>query len=144
MTDRRNKMKMELKNIEINSIVVNPRIREELGDIDALSNSIHEFGLITPLLINKNQVLISGLRRLEACKKLGHTHIQAIIVDIEDENLLFHIESQENLCRKSLTPSEIDKEIEMKRRFALDKIRAKSFLGNIWNKIRNIFKKKRK
>jgi ParB family chromosome partitioning protein len=137
-------MKMELKDVEIKSILVKQRIREELGDIDALSNSIQEFGLIHPLLINKNHVLISGLRRLEACKKLGHSHIQAIIVDIEDENLLFHIESQENLCRKSLTPSEIDKEIEMKRRFALHRIRAKSILGYVWNKIKKVFKKKKK
>jgi ParB family chromosome partitioning protein len=137
-------MKMELKNIEINRIVTGHRIREDLGDIDALANSIREFGLLTPVLINVSHRLISGFRRLEACKKLGMTHIQAILVDIEDDNLLFHIESQENLCRKPLTASEIDKEIEMKKRFAIAKIRGKTFLGNIWNKIRNIFKKKEK
>lgn len=137
-------MKMELKNIEINSIGINNRIREDLGDIDVLSNSIRDFGLISPLLINRDQVLISGLRRLEACKKLGHSHIQVIIVDLEDDNLLFHIESQENLCRKPLTAAEVDKGIEMKKRFALDEIRGKTFLGNIWNKIRGVFKKKEK
>lgn len=133
---------MELKNIEINRIVTRQRIREDMGDIDTLANSIREFGLLTPILINSNLRLISGLRRLEACKKLGQTHIQAILVDIQDENLLFHIESQENLCQKSLTASEIDKEIELKKRFAVAKIREKTFLGNIWNKIRNIFKKR--
>lgn len=137
-------MKMELKDVEIDSIVVRPRIREDLGDIDALSNSIAEFGLLSPVLINRNQVLVSGLRRLEACKKLGRSHIQAIIVEVEDDNLLFHIESQENLCRKDLTPAEIDKEIEMKKRFALAKIRAKTLLGSIWNKIRGFFKKRKK
>lgn len=137
-------MKMELKEVEIARIVVKPRIREDLGDIDALSNSIAEFGLLSPVLINRNQVLVSGLRRLEACKKLGRSHIQAIIVEVADDNLLFHIESQENLCRKDLTPAEIDKEIEMKRRFALAKIRAKTLLGSIWNKIRGFFKKRKK
>lgn len=135
-------MKMELKNVEISSIVVKPRIRVELGDLDALSSSIDEFGLIAPVLINKNHLLISGLRRLEACKKLGRSHIQAIVVDVEDENLRFHIEAQENLCRKPLTPSEIDKEIEIKKKFALSKIRAKTFLGNMVNKIKKIFKKR--
>jgi ParB family chromosome partitioning protein len=135
-------MKMELKNIEINRIVIKQRIREDMGDIDALANSIRELGLLTPVLINSKHLLISGFRRLEACKKLGQSHIQAILVDVEDENLLFQIESQENLCRKSLTTSEIDKEIEMKKRFAMAKIRGKTFLGNIWNKIKNIFSKK--
>jgi len=135
-------MKMELKNIDINRIVTRQRIREDVGDIDDLANSIREFGLLSPVLINSNYLLISGFRRLEACKKLGQTHIQAILVDIVDENLLFQMESQENLCRKSLSTSEIDKEIEMKKRFAIAKIRGKTFLGNIWNKVRNILKKR--
>ena len=64
-------MKMELKDIDISRIVTRQRIREDVGDIDDLANSIHEFGLLSPVLINSNYLLISGLRRLEACKKLG-------------------------------------------------------------------------
>ncbi|MCK4835145.1 MAG: ParB N-terminal domain-containing protein, partial [Candidatus Aminicenantes bacterium] len=128
---------------EIKDVCVKSRIREELGDIDALAKSISEFGLISPVLINKNMVLISGLRRLEACKKLGHSNIQALVVNIEDENILFQLESQENLCRKPLTPAELDKGIEMKKRFALTRLRGRTFLGNIWNKITHLFRKKR-
>ena len=64
-------MKMELKDIDISRIVTRQRIREDVGDIDDLANSIHEFGLLSPVLNNSNYLLISGLRRLEACKKLG-------------------------------------------------------------------------
>jgi ParB family chromosome partitioning protein len=137
-------MQMELKTINIDDIVIKSRIREDLGDIDALAKSIGEFGLMSPILVNKKLVLLSGLRRIEACKKLGQTQIKALLVNLDDENVMFYIESQENLCRKSLTPAELDNEIEMKRKLALKKIRGESVLGRVWNRLKSLFGKKRK
>lgn len=137
-------MHMELKTVDIDDIVMNPRIREDLGDIDALAKSIGEFGLICPILLNKKMVLLAGLRRIEAFKSLGLNRIQAILVDLEDESIMFNIESQENLCRKSLTQAELDKEIEIKRKIALKTIWGKSIVGRVWNRLKGLFKKKRK
>lgn len=134
-------MELGLTNVNIDEIVIKSRIREELGDINELANSIKEIGLLSPILINKNNILVSGLRRIKACRKLGYTKIQALIIDINDEMALFNMEAQENLRRKDLTHSELDKEIEIKKRFAYDKFRKKSFLKNIWNRLSKIFRK---
>jgi ParB family chromosome partitioning protein len=45
--------------------------RHDLGDIGALAESIRRFGLLDPILITKDNRLMAGGRRLEACKLLG-------------------------------------------------------------------------
>ena len=53
-------MEKELKTIDIDLIVLNPRIREDLGDIDELARSINEYGLMCPILINTKNVLLAN------------------------------------------------------------------------------------
>ena len=134
-------MQMELKEINIDQIVIKKRIREDLGDIDELARSINEYGLIIPIIISKKNHLISGLRRIKACEILGFTKIKAIILDIEEEVEFFNIEVQENLCRKPLTPEELDNEIEIKRKYATGQIKRKSVLGSIWRRVSSILEK---
>ncbi len=133
-------MQKELKTIDIDLIVINPRIREDLGDIDELAHSITEYGLMCPILINTKNVLLAGLRRIEACKRLGHTSIEALVIDIDEELDIFNYETQENLCRKALTPAELDKEIELKKTYAWKRIKQKSVVSRLWNKITRFFK----
>ncbi len=55
----------------VDSILVGTRHRADLGDIDALAASIDRDGLLQPLTITIDGVLVCGARRLAAIKKLG-------------------------------------------------------------------------
>jgi len=55
----------------VDSIQVGARHRKDLGDIDTLKASIDEHGLLQPLTITEEGVLICGRRRLEAIRQLG-------------------------------------------------------------------------
>ena len=55
----------------VESILVGTRHRADLGDIDALAASIDRDGLLQPLTITIDGVLVCGARRLAAIKKLG-------------------------------------------------------------------------
>lgn len=136
-------MSAQLVMLNIGDIVVKSRIRDEIGDLSALESSIKHFGLLFPVVVNQDKVLISGMRRLEACKKLGHTQIQAIVVEVKEGILTLEMECQENLCRKELTPQEVDKIIEMKLKYVPQRyIKTGTFnvLGKIWDKISGIGK----
>lgn len=47
----------------------NPRINENA--VQAVANSIKEFGFNVPIIIDKNNVIVAGHTRYEACKLLG-------------------------------------------------------------------------
>ena len=52
--------------------------------VDELAESILQSGLRTPILLRRDGerfVLVEGLHRLEACKKLGETTIFGYLVD---------------------------------------------------------------
>ena len=53
------------------SIRVGRRHRIELGDIDELAASIQRDGLLQPITITPDGVLVCGARRLAAIKRLG-------------------------------------------------------------------------
>lgn len=55
----------------IDSIIIGARHRTDLGDIEALTASIAEMGLLQPPTITPDGVLVCGVRRLAALKKLG-------------------------------------------------------------------------
>lgn len=55
----------------VDSILVGTRHRADLGDIDALAASIDRDGLLQPVTITIDGMLVCGARRLAAIKKLG-------------------------------------------------------------------------
>ncbi|MGV1005311.1 MAG: ParB N-terminal domain-containing protein, partial [Candidatus Nanopelagicales bacterium] len=55
----------------VDSILIGTRHRADLGDIDALAASIDRDGLLQPVTITIDGVLVCGARRLAAIKKLG-------------------------------------------------------------------------
>lgn len=108
--------------MEIDKIMVDGRLRKEMGNIDELAASIKEFGLIQPIVIDFATIsLVAGGRRLAAVKKLGWTelvHGRDFVYREELENedkkiRLQAVELEENLRRKQLTWQE---EIEGKAR----------------------------
>ncbi len=100
---------VEFLGIEDIKIDEKERIRTTSGQvIEDLKESIDELGLFHPILINKDNKLIAGYRRLTACKKLGWNIIPAFRMNNINEMDKIKIELQENIMRKNLSPYEID------------------------------------
>jgi ParB family chromosome partitioning protein len=88
--------------IKIEEVKVHQRFRSDLGDLTSLKESIHRLGLLQPIGITKDHVLVYGHRRLEAAKLLKWTEIPYIFVDT-DEVTQPLAELEENLRRKDMT-----------------------------------------
>lgn len=84
------------------------RQREYYGDLESLAMSIARVGQLVPIIVQKDNTLVAGARRLRAVKMLGQPSIRAIYVDEADPVLLKEIELEENLRRKNLEwPEEV-------------------------------------
>src|SRR5918995_1280885 len=91
------------KTIPIDSLIINDRIRKDLGNINSLAESISSVGLLQPVVINEKNELIDGQRRIKACMQLGLTEIPVYRVNLEQIILgEFHANSN----RKDFTSSE--------------------------------------
>ena len=78
--------KVEIKYMNINDIKPyekNPRYNEDA--VEGVANSIKEFGFKVPVVVDRNNVLITGHTRLKASKQLGLTEIPVIYADDLDE-----------------------------------------------------------
>jgi ParB-like chromosome segregation protein Spo0J len=95
--------------VPIKEINIGDRLREDMGDIKGLSESISKYGLLHPIILDDNSNLVAGGRRLAACKLLEYTHIEAINKGSLSEKELREIELEENLRRKDLTEYEKSK-----------------------------------
>jgi len=94
---------MTMPDIPIAEIKIETRHRRDLGDIPALAASITEHGLLHPIVVTHDYVLIVGQRRLVACESIGWETIPATVVDLDDP---LGAELDENVLRKAFTPSE--------------------------------------
>jgi len=91
---------------EIAAVIIPPdRQRKELKPekVKELSQSIAERGLINPITLEKDGRLLAGLNRLEACRLLGWTHIDATFFEELDDFEREAIELEENTKRSDLT-----------------------------------------
>ena len=89
------------------SIRVGRRQRQDLGDIDQLMDSMRTLGLLQPITVDPDGVLICGARRLEAARRLGWKTIRVWVregLSTPVQQLL--AEQHENTMRKPFTPSE--------------------------------------
>ncbi|MDR0302139.1 MAG: ParB N-terminal domain-containing protein [Treponema sp.] len=93
--------------VPVEDIIVNKRIRKDMGDIEALAESFKCYGQITPIVINRKKVLIAGGRRLDAARFLGWQSINAVIIDSSDELQQLELELEENKYRKDFNDAEI-------------------------------------
>ena len=93
--------------LKINQIIINQRTRKHLGDISQLAKSISEIGLLHPVVVNPQNELIAGYRRIMAYKLLDLDDIPVRVVDnLNDALLALKAEQHENTCRLDFTPSE--------------------------------------
>ena len=89
-------------NVPIAEIRVGRRHRKDMGDLDALVESIRTLGLLQPIGITPDKELVFGQRRLKAARKLGWDTIPARVVKVDK----LIAERDENEVRKEFTPSE--------------------------------------
>lgn len=92
--------------ISTNKIVVKDRIRKDFGDIAELALDIEDNGLINPIVINKDYVLLAGERRLRAIQRLGWEQVEVRMMDTRDAEHELNIEISENDVRKAFSKSE--------------------------------------
>ena len=74
------KMQIITKNIsELQPYGNNPRINDKA--IELVANSIKEFGFKVPIIIDKDNVIVAGHTRYNACQVLGLTEVPCIVAD---------------------------------------------------------------
>lgn len=95
--------------IAIGDVHVGVRRRQKLGRMQSLARSIEAHGLIHPVLVRNGNELVSGQRRLEACRSLGWTRIPVRRVDRMTDEELRSIELDENTEREALLDYEASK-----------------------------------
>jgi len=70
---------MERRRITDITIAFTPR--QDLGDLDGLAASIRRWGLLQPVGVTADNMLVFGLRRLRACQLLGWETIPVVAVE---------------------------------------------------------------
>ena len=63
-----------------NKILYNDTDAEQVAN---LAENMEKYGQITPVVINQNNIILSGHRRIAALKVLGKTYAECTIKDIE-------------------------------------------------------------
>ncbi|MBN1557786.1 MAG: ParB N-terminal domain-containing protein [Lentisphaerae bacterium] len=115
-------MNKTLKDMNIGDIVVRRRPRDEDGDLGDLVESIRTIGLLHPLIVDADNVLLAGGRRLAACRSAGFSTVPVFQLDVKaDAMQRLNIQAGENLCRKALSPEELEKHIRTKTDMVRDR-----------------------
>ncbi|MCK9279676.1 MAG: ParB/RepB/Spo0J family partition protein [Melioribacteraceae bacterium] len=102
-----------LVKISVEHIVPNefqPRTEFNQDALNELKKSILENGLIQPITVrrvNNHYELVSGERRLRACKDIGYKDIPAYIIKVDTKEAMLALSLIENIQREELNPIEI-------------------------------------
>lgn len=101
---------MNMHTIRIEDVkVTKGRIFNE-KNVERLMKSIQEVGLMTPIFVSVDGVLVAGMHRLEAMRRLGFEEINAIVTEETDTAKLKIMEITENMARnEKFTPAEMCK-----------------------------------
>ena len=78
-------MKIESKLIkDLKPATYNPRqiSKKQYND---LKESVKKFGLVDPLIVNKDMTVIGGHQRLKVCKDLKYIEIDCVVLDLTKE-----------------------------------------------------------
>ena len=108
--------------LPIKDIIITNRKRNDLGDITNLANSMKQFGLLAPVVVNESHHLIAGERRIRAAELLGWNEIGVTMMTTSSAEDALLMEISENVDRKSFTREEqVNAGIELER---IESIRA--------------------
>jgi ParB family chromosome partitioning protein len=129
-------MKIPIDQIQIKE---ETRIRKEIGNLGPLQESIEAVGLINPILIDEQRILLAGYRRLAACRNLGWKEVEVRVVELSGDQLkMLDVEVAENFFRKDFTPEEI-LSTERRRNEILEEMREKSLFERFWLWLKQLF-----
>ena len=80
---------MEVKEVSVDKIIPyenNPR--KNADAVQVVMNSIQQFGIKQPLVIDENGVIVVGHTRFEAAKRLGYTTVPCVIAsDLSEDEI---------------------------------------------------------
>lgn len=85
---------------------INSRNQYDQDAIDQLAESIKEVGLLQPIGITPDKLIVLGNRRFYACRKLGYETIPAVIMRVEARDAALR-NLVENVQREQLAPHEL-------------------------------------
>lgn len=83
-------------------------LRRDTGPMSGLMLSIQEKGLLEPIIVRPSAdgfEVVAGMRRYEACKRLGWRRLPAHVVELDDREA-FEVSLLENIQRETLNPIE--------------------------------------
>lgn len=104
--------------LKLSEIRVGNRIRKDPGDLSELKDSMRRLGLLQPILVDTNNILVAGFRRLESAKALGWEAIETRLVDIQNKRDRLIIEADENITRRDFSPEELQKADQLMERYS--------------------------
>jgi ParB family chromosome partitioning protein len=109
----------------VDGITVGARHRKDLGDISALAGSIRDLGLLQPLTITPEGVLVCGARRLAAIRSLGWRQVDVWVKHgLSGRLSALMAERDDNFSHKQYTKVELaDLYQELKDEIAADAAR---------------------
>jgi len=86
MQERMQMKILMMKTSELKEYENNPRINDSA--VEAVANSIKNFGFKNPIIIDENNVIVAGHTRLKASKRLGLTEVPCIVAsDLTEEQI---------------------------------------------------------
>lgn len=88
----------------VEAIQIHPNGHGELVDLDGLTASIREHGVLQPLVVSADGRLLAGRRRLEAARRAGLETVPVRLCEIADERAAIEIGLIENIERTDLDP----------------------------------------
>ena len=108
---------MNLQRINLSNLVSSEHPRPLVTqEVDKLAASIKEIGLIQPITVISKTIMrglpepgwkiVAGHHRVAACRALGWTEIDALVIDDVSYLQSELIEIDENLCRAELSKSQ--------------------------------------
>ena len=93
----------KMERVKLEDIKVSERVRQEYDGIDKLAESIRKYGLLHPLIVDEDNTLIAGGRRLRALEKLKWKDVPVIRRNELTPDMKLEMELEENLQRRDLT-----------------------------------------
>lgn len=122
--------------MDIEEIRIRKRVRKNLGDLSSLVESLKQYGLMNPVVVNHRHELIAGERRIEAAKRLGWRTIAVRVVDDADDIGELEMEIEENTQRKNFSTDELAEAY-----IRLDRLKNPGIFRRIFNAIRNFLRR---
>jgi len=101
-----------LQHVKIADIIIGDRRREEMGNIDSLTEAIKEKGVLQPITLDTNLNLVAGGRRIAAAILAGLEDIPALIRETTGEIDHRECELMENVQRLDMTWQEEMESVE--------------------------------